>query len=117
MSNNKGLALIVISLVVGATGIGLGAYSIIQYEVIQGPEGPQGPQGEPGTDGTDGVDGVDGINGTFPNPVGIWESVTGSGFVFNLSIGDISLNRSEFFTLDEYNETITLTKPGCRSLM
>ncbi len=112
MSNNKGIALIIISLVVGATGVGLGAYSIIKYEVIQGPAGPQGLPGEPGSDGADGVDGIDGINGTFLNPAGIWESVTGSGIVFNLSLGDIRLNRSGFFTLDEYNETITLIKLG-----
>ena len=73
---NKNLIMFVLALAIGTSGLGMGIYSVISYQVIEGPAGPQGPSGEDGkdgingvdgingTDGIDGVDGVDGINGT-----------------------------------------------------
>ena len=114
MANNKSNALMIISLVIGAFGVGLGTFSIIRYEIIEGPEGPQGLQGDPGVDGINGTDGDDGVNGTLNNLVGIWESVGASqtGTVFNLTFGNIQLNNSEYFTLSSNQEIIYLDKPG-----
>lgn len=51
----------IIALIIGASGLGLGAYSVVNFQVV---EGPQGPPGQDGQDGLDGIDGFDGINGT-----------------------------------------------------
>ncbi|MHA1112791.1 MAG: hypothetical protein ACTSRE_17015 [Promethearchaeota archaeon] len=68
MSNGKGTALIIAALVVGAAGLGVGIFSVIQYELVEGPQGPQGLPGLDGIDGVNGTDGVDGKNGTeIPN--------------------------------------------------
>ncbi len=58
MSNGKGTALIIAALVVGTAGLGVGVFSVIQYEQVEGPQGP------PGIDGINGIDGIDGVNGT-----------------------------------------------------
>jgi len=58
MIENKGTIFGIIALIIGASGLGLGAFSIISIQMIEGEQGP------PGEDGTDGIDGIDGINGT-----------------------------------------------------
>ena len=115
MPNGKNTAFFIIALVIGAAGIGMGAYSIIRYEVI---EGPQGLQGDPGLDGIDGIDGDDGtdgddgVDGTIDNLVAVWENVTGSGTSFKLTLGDIQVNNSEFFHMTDSNTTVHLDQEG-----
>ncbi|KKN28468.1 hypothetical protein LCGC14_0853970 [marine sediment metagenome] len=48
----------IIALIIGASRLGLGAFSVVNFQTIEG------PQGIPGNDGQDGIDGIDGINGT-----------------------------------------------------
>ncbi|UCD01930.1 MAG: hypothetical protein JSV23_02610, partial [Promethearchaeota archaeon] len=56
MGANKSSSIgMVIALIIGAAGLGLGAYTFVQDMIT---EGVQGPPGE------DGIDGIDGINGT-----------------------------------------------------
>ena len=60
---NKNSIVGIIALIIGASGLGLGAYTM----VIGGPPGLPGQDGIDGTDGIDGIDGTDGtdgINGT-----------------------------------------------------
>lgn len=61
MSNGKGSALSIIALIIGVIGIGTGAYSITQFQVVEGPQGLQGP---PGVEGSDGINGTNGVDGT-----------------------------------------------------
>ncbi|MBN2154691.1 MAG: hypothetical protein JW776_01425 [Candidatus Lokiarchaeota archaeon] len=109
MSNGKINALVIISLIIGASGLGIGVFSVLRFQVV---EGPQGDPGADGTDGTDGVDGLDGINGTLNNLIGVWETIEGGpSTIFNLNFSENVVNESEFFTLDQgYN--LTLIKPG-----
>ncbi|MFX1595388.1 MAG: hypothetical protein ACFFBK_04920 [Promethearchaeota archaeon] len=58
---NKSSIFGIIALVIGASGLGFGAYSVVNFQVV---EGPQGIPGEDGQDGVDGIDGIDGLNGT-----------------------------------------------------
>jgi hypothetical protein len=104
MSKRKGNALVIISLIIGASGLGIGVYSIIRFQVVRG------PQGDPGTNG---IDGVDGRNGTLNNIVGVWESINGGpNIAYVLTFEDIQVNESNFFTLTNGNASITLTQPG-----
>ncbi|MHA2248342.1 MAG: hypothetical protein ACXADY_25555 [Candidatus Hodarchaeales archaeon] len=76
MEDKTYLALSFVAVILGASGFGIGAYSAINFQMIEGPQGPQGLQGLPGSqglpgqngtnglNGTDGINGKDGINGT-----------------------------------------------------
>jgi len=64
MVENKSSLFGIIALIIGATGLGLGVFSAVNFQIVEGPEGPQGVPGEDGVDGIDGQDGIDGINGT-----------------------------------------------------
>jgi hypothetical protein len=57
-------ALSIIALILGASGLVIGGFSVINFQIIEGPEGPQGPLGQDGLNGRDGLDGLDGQNGT-----------------------------------------------------
>jgi hypothetical protein len=104
MKNGKGIvALSVMSLLVGASGLGIGVYSYINLSTVQG------PPGDPGDDGTDGIDGV---NGTLDNLVAIWDTVTGSGTDFNLTLLGIVYNHSEYFDLTETYTKIQVLNAG-----
>ena len=61
MVKNRSSLFGIIAIILGASGLGLGMFSVVNFQVI---EGPQGPPGQDGIDGVDGVDGTDGINGT-----------------------------------------------------
>ncbi|MBN2155230.1 MAG: right-handed parallel beta-helix repeat-containing protein [Candidatus Lokiarchaeota archaeon] len=62
MSNGKTQALIIVSLVLGASGLGIGTFVMVYELETTGPEGPEGPQGPPGINGTDGEDGLNGTD-------------------------------------------------------
>jgi parallel beta-helix repeat protein len=65
MSNSgKSTFVVVLALLVGFSGVGLGAYSVFFQEPIAGPPGVDGTDGVDGIDGVDGTDGTDGVNGT-----------------------------------------------------
>ena len=100
MSNGKGNAVIIITLLIGMGGLGTGIYSIIQHSVVEGPPGPPGN------------DGVDGINGTLNNLVGVWGGISGAGTFFNLSLSDLQENNNEFFSLSPNGEVLHLQKEG-----
>ena len=61
MVKNKSSLFGIIALIIGASGLGLGAFSVVNFQTV---EGPQGIPGNDGQDGIDGEDGTDGINGT-----------------------------------------------------
>ncbi len=92
MSNGKGYALVIISLVIGAIGVGMGTYSALNFAVIEGPQGDSGEEG------------VDGINGTLNNVVGIWETVEGGpATIYSVNVSDAVLLESEFCTVEDNN--------------
>ena len=68
MSNSgKSTFVVALALLVGFSGVGLGAYSVFFQDPIAGPpgiDGTDGVDGVDGVDGTDGTDGTDGVNGT-----------------------------------------------------
>jgi len=64
MVENKSTIFGIIALIIGATGLGLGAFSVISLQAIEGKQGLPGEDGQDGIDGIDGIDGTDGINGT-----------------------------------------------------
>ncbi|MBN1214484.1 MAG: hypothetical protein JXA99_03475 [Candidatus Lokiarchaeota archaeon] len=45
MERNTGLIIGIIGCIIGFSGLGLGAYNIINSQVIEGPQGPEGPPG------------------------------------------------------------------------
>jgi hypothetical protein len=58
MVENRSSIVGIIAMIIGASGLGIGTFAVINFQVIQGLAGP------PGQDGTDGLDGLNGINGT-----------------------------------------------------
>lgn len=60
MVENKSSIFGIIALIIGASGLGLGAFSVVNFQTV---EGPQGPPGDDGADGVDGFDGVDAPGG------------------------------------------------------
>ncbi|MFW9856802.1 MAG: hypothetical protein ACFFFG_17265 [Candidatus Thorarchaeota archaeon] len=54
----------IIAVILGASGMALGAIYVVNFQVIEGPPGPQGLQGTQGVNGIDGQNGIDGLNGT-----------------------------------------------------
>jgi hypothetical protein len=88
MSSGKRNTLAIIALLLGASGLGLGVYSIIHFQIA-----------------------IDGIIGS-ENIVAVWETIGGSGTTFNLTLGDIQVNNSEYFTLADGNSTIHLLQHG-----
>jgi len=58
MVENKSSLFGIIAIIIGASGLGIGAYSIVNFQTV---EGPQGLPGEDGTDGTDGEDAPGGL--------------------------------------------------------
>jgi hypothetical protein len=90
MSNGKGYALVIVSLIIGSIGVGMGTYSALNFAVIEG------PQGDPGENG------ADGINGTLNNVIGVWENIEGGPanfFALNLSNNVVSENG--YYNLDQ----------------
>jgi len=65
MVENKSSLFGIIAIIIGASGLGLGAFSVVNFQVVEGPEGI------PGNDGTDGVDGTDGQDAPIGLVVGI----------------------------------------------
>ncbi len=63
MAKSTGLA--IFALIIGAGGLGLGAFTMVNFQVIEGPKGPEGPEGPQGPPGQDGVDAVSGIRNTW----------------------------------------------------
>ena len=101
MKNGKGIiALSIISLFFGGSGVGIGLYTYLNFKDVQGPQGPPGENGE------------DGIDGTLDNLVAVWDQLTGSGTDFNLTLLAITVNRSEYFELTETFTKITLIEEG-----
>ncbi len=101
MKNGKGMvALSMISLLIGASGLGIGLYTYKNFSTVQGPQGP------PGDDGTDGID------GTLDNLVAVWDQLSGSGTDFNFTLLGITFNRSEYFELTDTYRKITLIEEG-----
>ncbi|MFX1500821.1 MAG: hypothetical protein ACFFDH_07640 [Promethearchaeota archaeon] len=67
MIENKSSLFGIIAIIIGASGLGFGIFSVVNFQVVEGPQGPPGEDGIEGIDGVDGIngtDGVDGINGT-----------------------------------------------------
>ncbi len=57
MVENKSSLFGIIALIIGATGLGVGVFSVVSFQMIEG------PQGLPGDDGQDGIDGKDALGG------------------------------------------------------
>jgi len=119
MVKNKSTVFGIIAIIIGASGLGLGAFSIVNFQIVEGPQGSPGLDGVDGGDGVDGVDGgdgndgKDGINGTLDNLVAIWESMHGGqAAIYFIGFDDIKLNKSEYFSLSVSNTSLNLTKPG-----
>jgi hypothetical protein len=55
------IILTIVAVIVGASGLGIGTYSVLNFQVA---EGPQGVPGVNGLDGENGLPGADGVNGT-----------------------------------------------------
>lgn len=61
MVENKSSLFGIIALIIGATGLGIGVFSVVNFQVIEGPQGPSGDDGQDGLDGDDGQDAPGGI--------------------------------------------------------
>ena len=56
MVENKSSIFGIIAIIIGASGLGLGAFSVVNFQLIEGPQGLPGEGGQDGQDGTDGQD-------------------------------------------------------------
>lgn len=109
MVENKSSLFGIIAIIIGASGLGLGAFSGVNFQLVEGPHGP------PGQDGQDGIDGIDGLNGSLGEVAGIWESLYGylsPSTDYDIEFGDIKVNNSMYFFLSINNTRFTLTKVG-----
>jgi len=59
MVENRSSLFGIIAIIIGASGLGLGVFSVVNFQVMEGPQGPPGNDGQDGIDGTDGVNGID----------------------------------------------------------
>ncbi len=50
MERNIGLFVGIIGCIIGFSGLGLGAYNMINFQVVDGIQGPEGPEGPPGSE-------------------------------------------------------------------
>jgi len=61
MVENKSSIFGIIAIIVGASGLGLGAFSVVNFQLVEGPQGIPGDDGQEGVDGMDGEDAPGGI--------------------------------------------------------
>lgn len=112
MSNGKGNALAIIALIIGASGMGIGAFSLIRFQIVTGPEGPSGDDGADGVDGVNGTDGSDGLDGATGDIYAIWKNVSGDGTNFYLQMSEIAVNRTTSIRLVNNNDTLWIDEAG-----
>jgi hypothetical protein len=117
MVENKSTIFGLIALIVGAAGLGVGAYSVVNFQVV---EGPQGLPGEDGQDGIDGIDGVQGPPGSLGILVGLWETLSrntnyapyNTNSFWLIEVGDVQIHNSKYFYLNNSNTRFILNKSG-----
>lgn len=109
-SKGKVGALTILALIIGVSGLGVGVFSAIRFQTVQGPIGPEGPQGPTGNDGTDGTDGID---GTLDNLVGFWASMnqTNFGLEYNITFHDNRFIDANYVSMSD-NENFGLLQEG-----
>ena len=101
MGNSKGLA--ILALLLGASGLGLGAYSISVIQIVN----------LAGIDGTDGIDGINGTDGRSNHIVCLWENLSGGPAKdFTIHGKDLQINNSNYFYTDASNESFYLIQEG-----
>ena len=54
MVENRSSLFGIIALIIGASGLGVGVFSVVNFQVIEGPPGKDGIDGTGGQDGQDG---------------------------------------------------------------
>jgi len=121
MVENKSSLFGIIAIIIGASGLGLGAFSVVNFQVVEGPQGDDGQDGQDGIEGTDGLDGIngtdgiDGVNGSLGEVVGIWNKLSNWGLPsidYRIELDEIIVNNSKYFYLSELNTNIHLIISG-----
>ena len=77
MAEKRNSLFVIVALIIGASGLGLGVFSVVNFHVVEGPQGPPGKDGQDGVDGTNGTDGEDAPGGLILDP-GEGEMVAGN---------------------------------------
>jgi len=95
MVENKSSLFSIIAIIIGASGLGIGAYSVVNFQTV---EGPQGLPGEDGIDGDDGQDGIDGKDAPGGIIVGIMDPDEGEIISGNITIRAM-ITGSESYTI------------------
>lgn len=111
IQENRSTIFGIIALIIGATGLGVGTYSVVNFQIIEG---------SPGQDGQDGNDGEQGLPGTIGIVVAIWESLfrnmefTPHTTVTDwlIEVDDIQVNNSNYFDLSRNNTRVHLNISG-----
>ncbi len=121
MIRNRISTFVFLALILGASALAVGIYSMVNFQVLEGPQGSQGLPGQDGDDGLDGVngtDGIDGINGTdatLNNVVAVWDSLSslgGPAASYYIAFSDMRVNNTTYLPLNQTNSTIVLTRSG-----
>lgn len=99
MIENRSSLFGIIALIIGVSGLGLGVFSVISSQLL---EGSMGPPGEDGIDGIDGTDGMQGPPGPIDTLVGILNPDNGEQIWGNITINAL------IYTSYEYNLSILL---------
>ena len=83
MVENKSSLFGIIAIIIGASGLGLGVFSVVNFQTIEGIPGDDGQEGIDGDDGQDGIDGDDAPGGII---VGILDPDEGETISGNVTI-------------------------------
>ena len=118
MGRNKMSAMAIIAVILGAAGLGVGAYSVISVQ-------SGAVKGEDGDDGDDGSNGLIGPPGTIGLVVGIWESLSedtdnpdhNNGMSnYLIEVSDMKIYNIRYITLNQsaqhFNTRFHLIKRG-----
>ena len=85
MADRKRNGLVLVALIIGASGLGIGTYSFIKLTQHDNSDN---------------------------NLLALWETITGTGTSFFLNFSDNQVNQSEFFSMTDGNTSIALTNIG-----
>jgi hypothetical protein len=95
----------IIAIIIGASGLGLGAFSIVNFQLVEGPQGIPGEDGQDGVNGTDGRDAPGGFIVKILDP-DYGENVSGHVTIRAIVYGSINYSVSIFRNSTEIGNTI-----------
>lgn len=98
MVENKSSLFGIIAIIIGASGLGIGVFSVVNFQVVEGPQGLLGEDGQDGINGIDGINGKDGQDASEGIVVGILEPDEGEIISGNVTIRAMIVGTTHYIT-------------------